>query len=299
VTRWGLRAGAVAAVALLVLIGGAGAASVALSGDNLGRLVGDDAGVTFQDLESGGVRVIAPPGTAMLALCGGRAHRLASGAVELDGDKDARGFVVTYANADAPAADNQVAAEAAVGTVPSSGSVDVTATLDGGELDVGTLIEDEVTQGSAPEGSTSLGSASGSTGPMQRPVVGAVVSQGFGCTGFAAEPVDTACPGGHFHSGIDLAAPLGTPVLAALPGRVHVVRTIGGYGLRVELTHAGGLLTLYGHLSGVDVVDGDVVAAGDRIGEVGSSGNSTGPHLHFEVRRTGIAEDPRIDVALP
>jgi murein DD-endopeptidase MepM/ murein hydrolase activator NlpD len=77
------------------------------------------------------------------------------------------------------------------------------------------------------------------------------------------------------------------------------VRTQGGYGLRVELTHSGGQLTLYGHLSGVDVGDGDEVAPGDVVGRVGSSGNSTGPHLHFEVRRAGVAEDPRIDVALP
>ena len=132
-----------------------------------------------------------------------------------------------------------------------------------------------------------------------RPVDGAYVSQPFGCTALAIEPVDRACNTGHLHSGIDLAASRGTPVRAALDGIAHVVVSAIGYGLHVVIDHGDGLTTLYAHLDSVAVSDGEVVAAGDVIGAVGSSGNSTGPHLHFEVRRDGIAEDPTLDVALP
>ena len=291
--RIALVAGGSVVLGLAALLGGAGAATATLSGGSLGRLVGDDGGARVDDLDGGGVRVTAAQGTPLLALASGRAHMTTAGSVRLDGERDATRFVVTYTGLVPPRPDNEVAAGAAVGTVPAEGTVDVTATLDGEQLDLGALIEDTLSPGGTPDPLLP------SPGSMVRPVDGAAVSQEFGCTAFTAEPVDAACPRGHFHSGIDLAAPLGTPVRAALGGRVHVVRTIGGYGLRVELTHAGGMLTLYAHLSGVDVADGDTVAAGDVIGRVGSSGNSTGPHLHFEVRRAGVTEDPRIDVALP
>jgi peptidoglycan DL-endopeptidase CwlO len=132
-----------------------------------------------------------------------------------------------------------------------------------------------------------------------KPLTHSWISQGFGCTSFAFEPVDLACPGGHWHSGIDLAAARGTPVMATLPGIVSVFVSATGYGLHVIIDHGGGLTSLYGHLSTVLVETGDVVLAGEVIGTVGSSGNATGPHLHFEIRRDGIAEDPRLDVALP
>lgn len=88
------------------------------------------------------------------------------------------------------------------------------------------------------------------------------------------------------HAGIDIAAPQGTGVRVAAEGRV--IRTgydAGGYGRFIEVRHPNGMSTLYGHLSRVDVATGDVVAQGRRIGLVGSTGRSTGPHLHFEVRR--------------
>lgn len=285
-----LACGAAAALPFVALLAGAGAATATLSGESLGRLLGDDRGARIETIDGGGIHVTAPQGTAVLALANGRARATTAGSVRLDGDRDASGFVVTYAGVTAPSPDDEVRAGAAVGTVSASGSLDVTATLDGRDVDLAALVEDVT----APD-ATAIPPA----GTMVRPVDGASISQEFGCTSFTAEPVDADCPGGHFHSGMDLAAPLGTPVHAALGGLVHVVRTIGGYGLRVELTHAGGMLTLYAHLNSVDVGDSDTVAAGDVIGAVGSSGNSTGPHLHFEVRRAGIAEDPRIDVALP
>ena len=88
------------------------------------------------------------------------------------------------------------------------------------------------------------------------------------------------------HEGVDIAAPWGTGVYVAAEG--SVLRTgydAAGYGRFVEIRHPNGMTTLYGHLSRLDVASGDAVEAGARIGLVGSTGRSTGPHLHFEVRR--------------
>ncbi|WP_332659951.1 M23 family metallopeptidase [Brevundimonas sp.] len=88
------------------------------------------------------------------------------------------------------------------------------------------------------------------------------------------------------HEGVDIAAPQGTGVFVSAEG--SVVRTgydAGGYGRFVEIRHPNGMTTLYGHLSRLDVASGDRVDGGQRIGLVGSTGRSTGPHLHFEVRR--------------
>lgn len=88
------------------------------------------------------------------------------------------------------------------------------------------------------------------------------------------------------HEGVDIAAPQGTGVFVAAEG--SVTRTgydAAGYGRFVEIRHPNGMSTLYGHLSRLDVASGDHVDGGQRIGLVGSTGRSTGPHLHFEVRR--------------
>jgi murein DD-endopeptidase MepM/ murein hydrolase activator NlpD len=151
-------------------------------------------------------------------------------------------------------------------------------------------------------GTAAASAAVGSSDPgvgFVKPLAHSSVSQRFGCTRFAFEPVDRACPGGHWHSGIDLAAARGTPVVATAPGSVTVIVSAAGYGLHVVIDHGGGLSSLYGHLDTVLVASGDFVIAGQVIGTVGSSGNATGPHLHFEIRRDGIAEDPLLDLALP
>jgi murein DD-endopeptidase MepM/ murein hydrolase activator NlpD len=89
-----------------------------------------------------------------------------------------------------------------------------------------------------------------------------------------------------FHSGTDIGADLGTPVLAAYSGRVKGADYMGGYGLAITIEHKNGTLdTLYGHLSKVAVRPGDWVEQGTMIGAVGSTGASTGPHLHFEIRK--------------
>jgi len=95
-----------------------------------------------------------------------------------------------------------------------------------------------------------------------------------------------------FHSGIDYAAPQGTKVFAAGAGTVTFVGPMSGYGNVVEITHGNGLVTRYGHLSSFIAKEGQKVQTGTPIARVGSTGRSTGPHLHFEVRRTDNAVDP-------
>ncbi|WP_342742795.1 M23 family metallopeptidase [Erythrobacter tepidarius] len=95
------------------------------------------------------------------------------------------------------------------------------------------------------------------------------------------------------HSGIDFKGPIGSPIFAAAEGRVTFTGWRGGYGNTVEVTHANGIMTRYAHLSRIDVRPGQLVAAGARLGGLGSSGRSTGPHLHFEVRINDRAINPR------
>ncbi len=97
---------------------------------------------------------------------------------------------------------------------------------------------------------------------------------------------------GRRHQGIDLPYPTGTPVPSAFDGRVRISDYVGGYGNLVVVRHANGLETFYGHLSKRNVEAGDWVSAGDIIGLGGSTGRSTGPHLHFETRYKGAAFDP-------
>ncbi len=94
------------------------------------------------------------------------------------------------------------------------------------------------------------------------------------------------------HSGMDFRAPMGSPARVTAPGTVVKAGWNGGYGRMVEVEHAGGFTTRYGHLSKILVKEGQKLATGDVVGKVGSSGRSTGPHLHYEVRRNGDAIDP-------
>lgn len=94
------------------------------------------------------------------------------------------------------------------------------------------------------------------------------------------------------HSGLDLPSPTGTPVRAAAPGYVAWARTGTLYGNYVMVIHTNGLATLYAHLSRIDVSPDQFVARGDQLGAVGSTGLSTGPHLHFEIRKNGIPTNP-------
>lgn len=101
-----------------------------------------------------------------------------------------------------------------------------------------------------------------------------------------------------FHSGVDFALPTGSPVYAAAGGRVSAAGVFGGYGKRVDVNHGNGLVTRYAHLSAINVKVGQVVTPGQSIGAVGSTGRSTGPHLHFEVLKEGAHVDPERFLAL-
>jgi murein DD-endopeptidase MepM/ murein hydrolase activator NlpD len=119
-----------------------------------------------------------------------------------------------------------------------------------------------------------------------------VVTQEFGPTDFALEPAYAGFA--HFHTGIDIAGPMGTPVLAADDGVVvSAVAGTVGYGNYVMVASNGGIITLYGHLEQASVAPGDRVGQGQQIGLEGSTGASTGPHCHFEVRVDGQPVDPR------
>jgi len=125
----------------------------------------------------------------------------------------------------------------------------------------------------------STGSGTPSAAGLIWPVDGPVVS-GFGMRW------------GRMHEGIDIAATIGTPIHAAASGTVIHAGWLGGYGNLVVVDHGDGLATAYAHASAILVAVGQQVSQGDTLSLVGSTGNSTGPHLHFEVRVNGSAVDP-------
>jgi murein DD-endopeptidase MepM/ murein hydrolase activator NlpD len=94
------------------------------------------------------------------------------------------------------------------------------------------------------------------------------------------------------HAGLDIGAAYGSPIVAAADGTVVAAGWAGGYGREVRIAHANGIISLYGHMSAIAAARGQTVRQGQVIGYVGSSGLSTGPHVHFEVRRDGRPVDP-------
>jgi murein DD-endopeptidase MepM/ murein hydrolase activator NlpD len=134
-------------------------------------------------------------------------------------------------------------------------------------------------------------------GGLMWPIPHATISQVFGPSPFVFEPSYAGYP--HFHTGVDLAVPLGTPVFAASDGVVvsaapmtDKAGNLVGYGNYIILLHPAGLKTLYGHLLSTGVREGDLVKRGQFIGLVGSTGNSTGAHTHFEIRLDSTPIDP-------
>ena len=113
------------------------------------------------------------------------------------------------------------------------------------------------------------------------------ISSGFG---YRSDPFTGA---GAFHPGLDFKGPLGAPIYAAAKGAVSFVGQRSGYGNCVEVDHGNGLVTRYAHMSGFRTTLGKAVGAGEQIGVIGSTGRSTGPHLHFEVRINDQAVNPR------
>jgi murein DD-endopeptidase MepM/ murein hydrolase activator NlpD len=123
--------------------------------------------------------------------------------------------------------------------------------------------------------------------PSAMPTSFAVMSSGYG---YRRDPFTGA---GAMHAGLDFKGPLGTPIMAAAEGTVSFAGRQSGYGNCIEITHSNGLMTRYAHLSRISVQLGAEVARGTVIGAMGSTGRSTGSHLHFEVRLNGAAINPR------
>lgn len=128
--------------------------------------------------------------------------------------------------------------------------------------------------------------------PALAVVPGATVTQPFGCTTLVLEPFDPLCPSHHVHTGVDLAAPPGTPVHAATGGIARVGYDPYGAGLYVAVDFGGQARILYCHLFSAAVTSGEQVMVGQVIGAVGSSGLATGPHVHLEVQVDGRSVDP-------
>ena len=126
----------------------------------------------------------------------------------------------------------------------------------------------------------------GSTSQDMRLPVSGRVSSGFG------NRFHPILGSARFHKGVDLAAGHGTPIVAAADGRVVSAGWSGGYGQRVAIAHSGGIQTMYGHMSRIVAAAGTMVRQGQLIGYVGSSGLSTGPHLHYEVLKGGRPVNP-------
>jgi murein DD-endopeptidase MepM/ murein hydrolase activator NlpD len=149
------------------------------------------------------------------------------------------------------------------------------------------ILERERELESAQRAAGIAGSAdsSGASGMFSWPVTGTITSPfGWRSNPFGGAP--------EFHQGLDIAAPAGTTVTAAAGGTVIMAQWYGGYGNYILIDHGGGYSTGYGHLSAIYVTTGQAVQRGQAIGAVGSTGQSTGPHLHFEVRIAGKPVDP-------
>jgi Peptidase family M23 len=124
--------------------------------------------------------------------------------------------------------------------------------------------------------------------PIRRPLAGELeTNSGFGVR------MDPFVRSLAMHTGLDFRANTGEPVRATAAGKVVTAGWNGGYGKMVEIDHGNGLSTRYGHLSAIDVAEGQSVRAGQLVGKVGTTGRSTGPHLHYETRVDGDAVDPQ------
>lgn len=122
--------------------------------------------------------------------------------------------------------------------------------------------------------------------PSRMPVEGVKLTSSYGMR------VHPVMGGRRAHKGIDLAGPVGTPIYATADGVVSKAEWFSSYGLYVSIEHGGALQTRYGHMSRLNVANGQRVRKGEVIGFIGSTGRSTGPHLHYEVRVNGEAVNP-------
>jgi murein DD-endopeptidase MepM/ murein hydrolase activator NlpD len=134
--------------------------------------------------------------------------------------------------------------------------------------------------------------AGGGSGHFIWPDTGPI-AQGFGCTSYPFEPYDPACPQKHFHNGLDIAGACGNNILAADTGIAYIEPFMAyGFGNYIIMVHGNGWETLYGHLAGFAIHSGQRVVSGQVIGYEGTTGNSTGCHLHFGVNHNGQWVNP-------
>ena len=122
--------------------------------------------------------------------------------------------------------------------------------------------------------------------PSLKPVAEAWHSSNFG------RRIDPFSGQDSFHEGVDFPAEAGTPIVAAASGKVLFAGWHAQYGKMLEIDHGGGLVSRYAHASELAAAEGELVVRGQRVGSVGSTGRSTGPHLHFEVRLNGVPQNP-------
>lgn len=158
--------------------------------------------------------------------------------------------------------------------------------------EVESLIAQATAAASRSSSATSSGSSSGNVtytgGQFAWPVPGrSYISSGYG---YRARPIGS---GSEFHTGYDIPASYGANIVAAEAGTVIYASYMNGYGYTVMIDHGGGLVTLYGHNSKLTVSKGDTVSRGQTIAKAGSTGNSTGNHCHFEVRKNGSHTSPQ------
>ena len=156
--------------------------------------------------------------------------------------------------------------------------------LDNGEL-VMTPVSSAVTKIASVPSAATYRPATVSI-PSRMPVNGAALTSGYGMR------IHPVLGGRRAHKGVDLSEPVGSPVYATADGMVSRADWFSSYGLFISLEHGGNIQTRYGHLSRLNVAAGQAVHKGDLIGYVGTTGRSTGPHLHYEVRIAGVAVNP-------
>ncbi len=242
-----------------------------------------------------GVDLVARPGAVVVAALAGVVTFSGSvarvGWVTVD---HGGGLATTYGPLDPRlvSAGDHVAAGGVLGLIAADGDhLDWGARRDGTYIDPMSLLQpwevhltDEAPLGPATAAGGVVAGAR-VAGARVTPVAGRV-SSGFG---MRTHPVTGER---RLHAGLDFAAPTGRPVVAAAAGTVSAAADSGGYGLLVTVDHGAGVTTRYAHLSRIAVSVGDPVAAGTVVGAVGSTGQSTGPHLHFEVRVGGVPRDP-------
>ncbi len=193
------------------------------------------------------------------------------------------GVVVVVKTGDTPA------------TLATAYGVDVTTVLGfngihGPQLTPGSVLAIPVDPTSGPNLSTGLPADPVDPGQFLCPIAGAKIIQPFGPTSFALEPPFDGYP--HFHTGVDLLAGYGTPIVAAAGGRVTATSYAFDFGIRVEVIDSFGLVEIYAHMSQVAVTVGQEVQQGEKIGYVGSTGLSIGAHLHFQLEIGGMPTAP-------